>query len=108
MQTDYQPQKKTYILCPICKKQLQRQIRYKQNLNKVDTETKRIKAFIPGIKGPIIVNDYRSEKPDKRMNVWYCSTCKIGFNYRDTIKYTIKTAVSAIKLTCREFKQKLN
>ena len=107
MQTDYKPQKKTYIICPICKRQLKKQIRYKTNPNKIETENKRIKAFIPGIKGPIIVTDYRSEQPDKRINVWYCSTCKIGFNYNDTIKYSIKAAATALKLTCKEFKQRL-
>lgn len=107
--TTYQPQSRTYLLCPICGGAVKKEVSFiPYNGKKGAVEECEVKAYVPGIIGPISHIEKPSGVTEHRVNTWHCPNCNLGFRYKDVIKHVIKVATSKSTMTCKDFKAKIN
>ena len=102
---------KKYILCPLCKKQVERQIRFKKSDKRFgEAQPQTIMRNVIGSKCGR--TEKVLEKPqgnaEQRQVIYYCNSCRIGWRPKDVIRKSIRCVRFRSDLTVKEYKKALN
>lgn len=93
-----------YLLCPVCSGKLKKQRRFKPSdhrFGEPEPRTVRIRPFV-GARIETVIEKPQGDA-EVGYNVYYCEKCKLGWRYKDTVKFEILPAALP-KMTVKEFK----
>ena len=101
---------KKYILCPLCYKQVVRQIRFKPSDKRFgDCQPREIRRNVIGAR--VGRTEKFVEQPqgnaEQRQVIYYCGSCRIGWRPKDVIRRSITCVRSRSDLTVKEYKKTL-